>query len=345
MTNGEGDGRTGPIGVKQIADYLNKRGYKSNTGGPFYTGTVHAILTRPAYSGTHYFNRMCSRTRKQKPREEWVPFETPVIIPTETFDVVQHRLKARSPEKTAPRVVNSPVLLTGLARCQNCNGSLMLTTGKSGRYRYYSCASKALKGSCGCGRPIRIPEAKLDTVVTDALIERLFTRDRLKALLAETLKKTQDNNQDALHDLRGLRRELREADKKIERLYEALTDGIVTDTRGFRDHRSRLENQREELMRLISIKERRLNMDTRHLTNRQIDRFANGLRDLLKDGPKPFRKEYLRLLVSQVNVGDDEIMISGSKAALAAAVQAQKANKGQVPGYVREWRTRQDSNL
>lgn len=176
------DGKTGPIRVKQIVNYLNKRGYRTSTGGPFYTGTVHDILTRPAYSGVHYFNITCSRTRKQKPREEWVPFETPVIIPPGTFAAVQQRLEARSPKKIAPRVVSSPVLLAGLARCHHCNGNLMLTTGKSGRYRYYSCAAKVLKGSCGCGRPVRIPEGKLDALVTEALIERLFTQDRLKAL-------------------------------------------------------------------------------------------------------------------------------------------------------------------
>ncbi len=54
----------------------------------------------------------------------------------------------------------------------------------------------------------------------------------------------------------------------------------------------------------------------------------------------------VRLVMREVSVGDKEIRISGSKAALARAASDgfDKAAPA-VLSFVREWRTRQDSNL
>ena len=46
-----GDGKSGPIGVKAIACWLNERRHRSRTGGRFGTGTVHKILTNSVYVG------------------------------------------------------------------------------------------------------------------------------------------------------------------------------------------------------------------------------------------------------------------------------------------------------
>ena len=56
----------------------------------------------------------------------------------------------RRPNITPPRITTSEVLLTGLARCEGCGSPLMLVTGKNGRYRYYGCSAKRLKG----GKPV-----------------------------------------------------------------------------------------------------------------------------------------------------------------------------------------------
>ncbi len=341
----QGTDQSGPMGIKQITEYLNQRNFTTQTGKAFYTSSVYEILKRTAYIGSHYFNKRDSRTGKFRPREEWVPLETPVIIAPELFETVQKTLKARSPKKIAPRLIKSPVLLSGIAHCKTCGSRLMLTTGKSGKYRYYSCANKHLKGCSTCDKPIRIPESKLDGIVTDAVADKILERERLKVLFKETLKIASSHNQDALTDLKQLRRELREVDGKVAKLFEALTDGIATDSKGFRDHQSKLEARRDELTRLISLKERVLCLPVSRISNKQIDRFSTSLRDTLKNGPKAFRKEYMRLIVSHVDVDEKQIRITGSKAALASAVQANKSLNKEVPDFVRNWCARQDSNL
>ena len=53
----------------------------------------------------------------------------------------------------------------------------------------------------------------------------------------------------------------------------------------------------------------------------------------------------MKLLVSRVDVGKQNIMVTGPKAALAMALKAGNGSKEEVPSFVRDWCTRQDSNL
>lgn len=77
-------------------------------------------------------------------------------------------LKTRSLALTAPRVVSGPTLLTVICFCATCGGAMTLRTGKSGRYRYYTCSTKARQGETGCkGRTV--PMEKLDSVVAEHL--------------------------------------------------------------------------------------------------------------------------------------------------------------------------------
>jgi hypothetical protein len=64
--------------------------------------------------------------------------------------VVQALLKTRSRALTAPRIVSGPTLLTGICFCAACGMAMTLRTGKSGRYRYCTCSTKARQGETGC---------------------------------------------------------------------------------------------------------------------------------------------------------------------------------------------------
>jgi hypothetical protein len=55
------------LGFKAIADRLNETGYKSRTGVPFASSTVHRVLTNPALVGTL---RHGQRARKGNPKRE-----------------------------------------------------------------------------------------------------------------------------------------------------------------------------------------------------------------------------------------------------------------------------------
>lgn len=72
-------------------------------------------------------------------------------------------VKARNPKKVAPRTVSGPTLLAGIARCRRCGESMLLRTGKSGRYRYYTCTRRARYGKTACrGESVRLGQLDRD---------------------------------------------------------------------------------------------------------------------------------------------------------------------------------------
>ena len=79
-----------------------------------------------------------------------IAVEVPSLIDKVTFDAVQVHLRSRNPRVTPARIVSGPTLLTGICFCAKCAGAMTLRTGKSNRYRYYTCSTKARQGETGC---------------------------------------------------------------------------------------------------------------------------------------------------------------------------------------------------
>jgi site-specific DNA recombinase len=339
-----GDGASGPLGIKSVVSHLNGQGLQTRRGVPFSVQYVHKVLTNTAYYGTHYFNRRDSHTRQPKKREEWVAVAVPKIVDEDTFAAVQELLKARNPSQTPPRVVNSPVLLTGTAVCSDCGGPMRLRTGKSGRYRYYTCARRADQGAVACkGRSIRMD--LLDGLVMDALSERILHPDRLGALLGSLVARNSGIRERTLSEIKGLDRERRDVQGRIDALYEAIETRTIEWDSTLRERVAEHQERKEQLGQLHAIAERRLNAPVHSVTEGALAAFSEAIRDRLRDGPPAFRKGYLRLLVERVEVGDSEIRISGSKTALLEQATTDSPVPPAVPIFEQEWRTRQDSNL
>ena len=340
----QGDGKRVPIGIRSIIDHLNSRGVTYRKSRPFSSSIVHAILTRTAYKGVHYFNRKDSRTRTIKDCAEWIPFETPVIIPPAQFDTTQAKLKSRRPSVTPPRETSSPTLLTGLAKCASGSG-MTLRTGKGGRYRYYACHKHMNKGGCDCSRK-SIPMDQLDDLVLDQLESRLFQADRLEAILEDVLDRTRWSMDDSKSRTRHLNKQEREINTKLERLYDALAEGTVTQTDAFRHKVATLESQRDGIVQSKSQLTNRSSLSTEILAKTNLQKFSNAMRSKLRAEGPAFRKAYLRLFVDEVTVSASEIRIKGPKFALATAIASKQiTSQNGVPSFDREWWARQDSNL
>src|SRR5262249_14679401 len=93
----EGDGSSGPMGVKSITKYLNTAGIRTRDGGRWGVGTVHKVLTRTTYIGRHRFNTKFWKTRERKPDAEVVEMVVPPIIEAVEVEAMQALLKARDP--------------------------------------------------------------------------------------------------------------------------------------------------------------------------------------------------------------------------------------------------------
>jgi len=331
-------------GVKAITTHLNARGVTIR-GKPFNVGTVHTILTRTTYSGTHFFDQRDSRTGQSKDRAEWVPMQVPIIIEPDVFDRVQATLKARDPTVTPPRVVTGPTLLTGLARCATCGSAMTLRTGKSGRYRYYTCSRQAIQGKTGC-RGRSIPMDRLDGLVLEHMSERLFAPERLGHLLKEYLDRSVSAQAGRRERLRQLKVESTETQGRLKKLLALVETGMMqADDPVLADRMAQIRLQRQETEEHIALLERELKAQGYELTPERLAAFGRVLREQLASGDVQFRKAYLNLFIDRIEVDDAEVRICGPKAALAkAASGALPKPSDSVPSFVREWRPQGDSN-
>ncbi|WP_248845801.1 recombinase family protein [Acetobacter tropicalis] len=340
----DGDGQSGGLGIKAIVSHLNAKGYRTQTGSRFSCKFIHDVLTRETYAGKHAFNVVEAKTGRKKASDEVITMDAPVIIPRSEFLEVQQRLKQNAPRVTAPRIVNGPCLLTGLAVCATCGGGMTLRTGKYGRYRYYTCATQARQGKTACkGRSIRMD--LLDTLVMEHLATRLLTKDRLGVILEALLAHYAANqNRDAARQ-ESLRNASREAGQKLQRIYAAIENGIVDPADPMlRERLDALKAQRDEASRLCAMAEAPA-MVVPVITDEMIERFSHDLRAKLTDGPVAMRKEYLRAIVDRIEVDDSEIRIFGRKDRLMNQLVSDRPKLNpKVPSFGREWRPVRDSN-
>jgi len=342
----EGNGGSGPMGVKSIASWLNQRGYRTRSGANWGTGPIHVMLSNTTYSGVARFNRIDSRTRTRKSDTEHVTAEAPIIIDPPIFERVQSSLKARNPRITPPRVVSGPVLLTGLAYCATCSGAMTLRTGtsKTGKvHKYYTCSTCARQGKTACkGRSINMD--RLDGLVTDQLIDRLLAPDRLKTLLVSLATRRMERAAAVNERIAGLQARADEADERLRRLYKMVEDGVSPIDDMLKDRIAALKADRETAHAAL-VRARGANRGPIVIPGDRIAAFGQMMRERLTTGDVPFRKAYLGAIIDRVEVDDTQIRIRGRKDVLEQAVLADGAPVPGVRSFVRRWRTRQDSNL
>tara|TARA_R110002110_G_scaffold44362_1_gene136730 strand:- start:17 stop:1630 length:1614 start_codon:yes stop_codon:yes gene_type:complete len=339
-----GDGKTGPLGIKNTASYLNARGLMDRNGTPFRLQQLHQILRRTAYIGIHHFNCTDSRNKKSRPRHEWIELPVPSIVDENVFHAAQAQLDARNPKMTAPRITNSRILLTGIAHCEDCGAPMRTRTGKGGQYWYYTCSRAKYMGKVGCGG-VTVSMPKLDEIVTDALCEKVLQPDRLQEMLGALIARNSGRREQLQAELRELQRQRRDIDQKLDKLADAVENGAAASS--LYDRFQKRQNEREQIVRLISFKTREIDTPLSAVTPEKLDAFAASFRARLRNSDDPaFRRAYMRLLLHKVIVGKDAIQISGPKAALAHQLSTEKPlAPSMVPTFMDGWCTRQESNL
>jgi hypothetical protein len=343
----DGDGSSGPMGVKSIVSHLNRNRIFTRDGGRCGIGQLHRILTRKTYIGQHEFNKR-SKAKELKPEAEVVTVEVPPLIDQATFDAVQAHLKARSPKVLPPRVVTGPTLLTGICFCGHCNGAMTIRTGKSGRYRYYACSIKARQGETGCTGQ-SIPMEKLDTLVTNYIEDRLLAPKRLEEALASVIDRRQDHAERRREHIAELNKRASEAELRLKRLYDAIEAGVVDlDDPALKDRIAGLKAIRDQAqadaVRAQAMLERTMHQA---VTPQMLRQFSDTTRERMRADGGGYRRDHLRLLAQRVEVADKQVRIMGSKNNLLRTLVAlssigRKANSLSVPSSVLKWRSGRD---
>ena len=348
---GRGDG---PMGGRAIAEWLNENGYR-NRGSLFYNGQIAAMLARSHYTG-RYPNMTIDDAGAKLPEEEWIWVECPAIIDPEQAARIASSRARRAPRVTAPRFVSGPTLLAGKVVCgmPGCGAGMVMATGKSGRYRYYRCNKRTNFGASSCGCPaIRVE--KLDEMVTQALVDQLFGVDRLHLLLQQVLEVSDEARERNRLELTQCEAEITRSQTALSRLLDLVAQGIMSSrdpalAEKIATHRSAIASMQERTDMLTGQLKRMANI----LTDDLVERFSSLIRAKLRDEDPTLRRNYVRLFVDKVIVGNQsaeeanalKVVIQGSRSTLEGAAFAASASKtGKVPIFDREWCGREDSNF
>ncbi len=333
-----------PMGGRNIAEYLNQNGYRLR-GNIFHNSSIDGVLKRPIYAG-RYADMTLDEFGLKRPEEEWVWVDCPVIIDPAQVARVAALRSSRSPRVIAPKIVAGPTLLTGKAicGCAGCGSGLVLATGKSGQYRYYKCRLKTNAGHSICDSKA-IRAETLDTIVVNALIDKVFAADRLPALLSKILEVSDTAREQRLKELAQVKAQRTSAETAMSRLLSLVEQGLMTANDPslagrISEHRQTIaqSNQRTRLLEQLTSQSKP------RITPAMIEKFGQMARNKLRSNDAMLRRNYVHMFVNRVVVGEGKIKVTGSKSQIENALVAKLGTTEVVPRFDRYWCPERDSN-
>ncbi len=336
----------GPIGITKLAQLLNERGERLN-GKPFHVSNVHGILSNTAYIGHILYNQRDSRTGEVRSEDEWVPIKVPALISDELFYAAKAQMASRDPKMGKDAAKSETNLLTGHVVCgcgdDGCGAGMTTVTGKSGRYKYYSCRNHKTAGSSVCtGRSV--PMEKLDTIVVSALTDHVLQPKRLEHLLKAWLEHSDTARLERQAKIKALRSRLTLLDGESANVIKLVRTGVCQpDDPQIAAELGNVAAQKKAVAGEIDLLERQVGASSRVITSEIITKFGDMLAAKLR-GPSTdkLRRSYVRLLVNKVEVGNRGIRITGNRNNLAQLASGTPLHM--VPKAEREWCARSDSN-
>lgn len=232
-------------GQSAICKLLNAAGAPSprpQHGRPkaWAPSSVREVLFRETYRGVLVWNRTRKRDtwgqvrQADRQQDEWLTVPTPQlrIVTDEQWASAHARLDVSRAgylittgghrHGRPSHDVDSKYLLTGLARCGHCGGSMYIKKQKVGKVRIhvYGCTSYHRRGSSVCKNSLEVPMALADRAITDALLRDVVNPAVLQRIVDRALVKAQPRDTSA--DLARLTEQVRGLEREIDRLVSAI---------------------------------------------------------------------------------------------------------------------------
>jgi site-specific DNA recombinase len=362
-----GDGETGPLGIKKIVSWLNSHGHRTRSGALWGVQAIHRMLSNPCYYGKHLYDcdlerheiaQIADVTQKELEKRGSLT----IIIPVppifdnwQQFEKIQQMLAARDPKKGGnPKTDshNSLLLGGGLARC-SCGAGLNLRSGNGngGYYRYYHCGRFRRSGITGCSG-VSIREDYLDSVVLENLQKLILDPSRLNRVLVQFVKRTSEEETARLDAVPRLHEDFKTAERALQglqRMAKSVPD-LAEDPAHVSDVAATLQKLKQARAAYetacASIK------DLPKITHAKISAFSERLQLVFKAENRAAVQSLLRALVSEIEVSKEEISVKGRLSDLQETVLANGTDITEgsqngpnlVHGYVRRWYRRVDLN-
>lgn len=297
--------------MREVADYLNSKGYRTSRGGPYQVTTLHGILKNEKYIGIYVHNRnQYNRYGKRKGKKSNDDTEVirmqgviPAIIDKKTWKAVQARMEDNKKLGRAKSKNRRQYLLSGIITCGECGSSFVGQPSKNSRgYEtvYYTCSGRKRKNGC-TNKPIArdwIEEKAIECVAAmcDALDAEKLMEDANRIL-----KKMRDDQ-----DQERKRQEALLAQKRREET------NLVSSIARMGGNRALEERLLETQIEIENLEDYIESLAPRIITEYKADAIAAAMQsviDGMRTGTPGARKEALQSVVEGVEVYKDRIVI------------------------------------
>lgn len=329
--------------VLATTEYLNKKGYRGKTylskrgeprgGGTFFNTGLTRILTNPLYVG------------KILEGENLIEGKHEGVVPIPLWERVQRRIRFQAANRhNVHHERQYSFLLEGIIRCGECSGAMTprWAQGRSRKYYYYECVSRAHKGNAACTMK-DVPAPALDT----AFVQRIKELGSQQSYIKDIAEQANDGSQYELSQLelrrKSLERQLAQGQRKLQRWSDLLAS---SEKHGAQEQllasigRASQESKSVEA-ELRDIADQKEQIRRKHADPLQVINTLHSFADLWDAATDIERKTLLRLLVHQVIWTSDEV-----KYALYEQPNGQVVEEGEDGSPLSSgWYARQDLNL
>ena len=275
--------------AEKIAASLNERGLRTRTGKPFVKNSFFQIFRNRRYIGEYRYKDIVT------------PGGIPAIVDQDLFDRVQQRFEQNRIAHGRPAKEDVSYLLTTKLFCGKC-GTLM--GGESGTshmgntYYYYKCGNAKRHGKAHCDLKA-IRKEPLERFVVETAIKVIFSDEIIERLIDLIMEAQQQENT----RLPVLKDQLRDTEKRLANLLEAIEQGILTPTT--KQRLDELEARKEALNTSILEEELKKPVLTREWMRFWFEKFRKGdMRDM------EHQRQIIDTFVNSVYVFDDRVVLN-----------------------------------
>lgn len=228
------------MGIRTIAEYLSRCGYRNTKGGTLSFSTIRGILSNPKYKGYYCGGKSCKydyklSQRKQVPMTEWVMYKdeeaVPPIVSEELWDKANAILQQRSLSQSAQDKsgYQNKYPYSGKLICPQHHIPYYRTLYhyRTGKREVWQCQEYARKGRKGCTMPVLYTD-ELDELVRLSLDQLPLDREELLGELIQIYDNVRIDSRQSQYIVR-YKRTLEEILRRKDRLLDLNMDGRISD--------------------------------------------------------------------------------------------------------------------
>ncbi len=284
------------MGSTQIAQELNKRGYRTKAGNRWAGSGIIAMINRPVYAG------------KLKWRDIERAGQHLSLIDQAQWIKAHEILEDRSKNYRLCRANGTNYYLSRVTVCGRCGNHMIGVSAKvrgDSRYQYYMCTRRDKYSKDGCAQDI-IPKDKIEKIVFEQLKVVFNDEGLLNNVLEKVNTQLQKSRPLYEKELASAENEIKEKEIALNRYFKSFESGNMAEE----FCSERIKRVSEELKQL---KEQRNALEGKIANNRhemfKIDDLRNLARnfdEVMQSAPDSQKKATLEKMIKVIKVASKE---------------------------------------